>query len=212
MFPLRHLIYSVVKIPRNAKPRLKFTLNCVTFFDFLRTFYGLLLLCFSRNRKPITNAEALIHLWYSARLPDYLYAHVQNSREDLQKHLVPRLCSTAFPEHASGETQTFGWEQRNVRLTGTLSTEQSDGLKQSLEAKPSFSPADEIRVRIADRLENLSRYREAAAPMTRSRALGMSRWRADGLLLPYGHPRKDFNVPNPYDCHMSMKKKINEIC
>ncbi|GAB0136978.1 hypothetical protein EsDP_00005261 [Epichloe bromicola] len=117
--------------------------------------------------------------------------------DDLQKDLVPSLSSAAFPEHASGERQTFVWEQRNVKLTGNLSTEQSNGLKRALNGKQSISLADETLVRVGDRQENIQPYREATARMTRSRALGLLRWRADGLLLPYGHPRKDFNVPNP---------------
>ncbi|KAG6209117.1 hypothetical protein E4U35_007592 [Claviceps purpurea] len=192
VFPLRHMIYSVINLPRTSNPRLKFTLNATSFFDFRRTFHGLALLCLSRNDDMIKNAEALIHMWYSSRLTDEINDHVQSRLADITRQRRSGQGSFLNNTDSLGEFVVMEWKLPNVQLSLALQEEQ----KLTSDRTATSSDLTQICFQKDDRLRAVKSFYTTAARMPRSRALGSLQWRVDGLLLPFDHPKSEFYIPN----------------
>ncbi|KAG6021187.1 hypothetical protein E4U41_002604 [Claviceps citrina] len=196
VFPLRHLIYSVVKLPRTARPRLRFTMNANTPLGIQRTLHGILLLCLSSDGDAEINAEALIHLWYSSRVPHKLLAHVRSRLRDAG--LAAELVSSSFvTAHLSDRMRTFVWKQRETKVTACLSVQQAAVFARFPDTASDVEYLLQSSIRQEDRKSDFLSFFRNAARMTRSRALGLRQWRVDGLLIPFDHPREEFDVPNP---------------
>ena len=140
-------------------------------------------------------AESLIHLWYSAFLPECL---VHQCRR-LVKPLLSELCSKIRDKAANallGKTWTFG-SQNNLRLV--LSKERWITLENYFDAVPlSQWEAHRIRTGVTLAPERKDfRDRWYFKDATRFGRVAKQRFREDGLLLPFGYPRGPFVVPNP---------------
>lgn len=188
------MIYSVINLPRTSTPRLKFTLNATSFFDFRRTFHGLALLCLSRNDDMIKNAEALIHMWYSSRLTDEINDHVQSRLADITRQRRSGQGSFLNNTDSLGEFVVMEWKLPNVQLSLALQEEQ----KLTSDQTATSSDLTQICFQKDDRLRAVKSFYTTAARMPRSRALGSLQWRVDGLLLPFDHPKSEFYIPNSY--------------
>ncbi|KAG6003579.1 hypothetical protein E4U21_001866 [Claviceps maximensis] len=193
VFSVRHMIYSVVNLPPTARPRLKFTINTTSVFDTKRTFIGLLLLCLAGNDDLIMTAEAVIHLWYSSRVPEDLYAFALKREANAERRAKKSPVSFLNDADPSHRRTTLEWEQKNIKLMLDLSDKQTFELHNPAPAASdlNFVMKDEERRKFVKSFFGL------AARMTRGRALGLLMWQEDGLLLPYDHPRDRFHIPNP---------------
>lgn len=66
-----------------------------------------------------------------------------------------------------------------------------------------LDPSAQIPVGAAELMRMLDQRKHAEPParflsrITRARVMGLKKWQADGLLLPHGHPRDDFDTVNP---------------
>ncbi|KAG5960551.1 hypothetical protein E4U58_004633 [Claviceps cyperi] len=196
VFPLRHMIYSVVNLPRTANPHLKFTLNATSFFDFRRTFNGVALLCLSRNDDMMKNAEALIHLWYSSRLTDEINDHVQSRLADITRLRRSGQDSFLKKTDSLSECVVMEWKLPNIQLLLALQEEQKLSFDHTVNSSSDLTRLEEFCFRKDDRQRDVKSFFATAARMPRSRALGLLQWRVDGLLLPFDHPRPEFYVPN----------------
>lgn len=181
------MIYSIAKLSPTSRPRLKFTLNATTLFGLQRTFHAIALLLLSTKSNLVLNAETLIHLWYSARLPQNLDTHAGNRMANIRK------IAQIKRQDPTGQTNMFEWEQQNLKVRFNISVDQMKLLDETFNSFPRLTPLE--RVQDCERHERC--FSEHAARMTRSRAMGLLRWRRDGLLLPYDHPRQKFSILNP---------------
>ncbi|KAG5978949.1 hypothetical protein E4U55_005718 [Claviceps digitariae] len=210
-FPLRHMIYSVVNLPRTASPRLKFTINATSFFDLQRTFHGLGLLCLSGNDHMTMTAEAMIHMWYSSRLSEDVHEHVQNGLAHIRSRMRKSPGSFLNDPDPTSRCATLEWKQKNIKLTLGLSDEQKSSFHKTVDVAPDLTRLDELCTQYEDRRKDVESFFGNSARMTRSRALGMLMWRVDGSEHPQGsmaeplsewpmelldHPVEDFLAVN----------------
>jgi len=139
--------------------------------------------------------ESVIHLWYSAFLPEDL----ADGCRRLVKPLFAEVCSDIRDKPAStmlGKTWEFG-SQNNLRLV--LSKELWIRLENYFDAvRLSQEAANRIRTAVTLAPERKDfRDRWFFKDATRFARVAKQRFREDGLLLPFGHPRDRFTVPNP---------------
>ncbi|OAA33969.1 MYND finger family protein [Metarhizium rileyi] len=192
--PFRHFIYSLLKIPKTATPTLQAHFRIISTPSLYRDFLVMHLL-FAQNQDPYLNAEAAIHLMYSAKLPRLLWDHIakvmgpyfcdlDTTFDELTGHQDSRdsdSCESEIPSH-------FVWRHDELEFAAVLFGFQWRWLRNIATPKTQMSSEQASIVRALDIENNCEPLRSAASRMTRSRALGMMKWRRDGLLLPFGHP------------------------
>lgn len=141
-------------------------------------------------------AEDLIHIWYSAFLPAKLVASIQSKVGGL----ISLVCTEMNNKAAAivhPEIWTFG-PGRKVRLR--IQRQRWLQLLQVVQAPKQMSFDEAIKIRSAtvlapERQDYRDRwYYKDATPSMR---LAKQRYREDGLLLPFGHSRDEFDTPNP---------------
>ncbi|OAQ60682.1 MYND finger family protein [Pochonia chlamydosporia 170] len=159
---------------------------------------------FARQHDPYINAEAVIHLWYSAKMPSMLWNHVaivmKEYFEDFEASIEDKLRD---PNKAKAGTKLFplsctlGWTRNNIDFQCCLREDGWQLLRDVLKQRDQISSEDAAAIRALDLEKNSEPLNVAAARMTHSRFLGLCKWRNDGMLLPFGHPRDDFDMFNP---------------
>jgi hypothetical protein len=160
----------------------------------------LLLFAFTslEEERPIAGiAEGLIHIWYSAFLAPGLASALQSRVAPL----ISTVCSSIGNEKVgtlhrrtwrfgSGSTLSLNLRRKEwLRLEQTLQVPEGLG----------FEEAKKVRAATVMAPERLDyRHRWYYKDATPSMRLAKRRFRQDGLLLPFGHPRFEFTSPNPY--------------
>jgi Domain of unknown function (DUF4470) len=148
------------------------------------------------NSTPIDIAAALIHVWYSASFSSGIYFCLQNR----VKSLISDVCSRAANKPQTdvlSETWRFSGG-RSLRLI--LKKSEWLQLQGLLDIPGDITPENAAQIRTAvtlapERADYRDRwYFKDASPAIR---LAKQRFREDGLLLPFGHPRLTFDIPNP---------------
>lgn len=141
-------------------------------------------------------AETLIHVWYSAFVPSSLIASL---RDRVGSLLHDRCTHTIESAHDDMIRKTWKFSQSRV-LAITLPEDRWPLVAEYLEvpAELTEQSAKKIRAAVVMSTERAD-YRERwyFKDATPSMRLAKQRFRSDGLLLPFGHPRTEFNVPNP---------------
>lgn len=145
---------------------------------------------------PLSNAEVLIHVWYSALFPSYVLSQLQ----DRVKPLIAEVCSKITHKPSSttlGKTWKFS-DGRTLRLV----LKQKDWLRLAdfLNVPEGLSVKDAAAIRrtvtlAPERLDYRDRwYFKEASPFMR---IAKQRFQEDGILIPFGHSRRAFDTPNP---------------
>ncbi|OBT66458.1 hypothetical protein VE03_03695 [Pseudogymnoascus sp. 23342-1-I1] len=203
---LRHVVKTIANIPDAMTQQFRVTMNDREFEVVARNAILLLLALTSQDstnhseageaNTPSDIAEALIHVWYSASIPSSVLSLLQSR----VKPLIVELCSRIAdrPENAVlAKTWKFSTGQ-----TLRLVLKKTDWLRlqEFCDVPDGMTPEDATRIRTAvtlapERADYRDRwYYKDACPSMR---IAKQRFREDGLLLPFGHPRTAFNVPNP---------------
>ena len=141
-------------------------------------------------------AESLIHLWYSA----FIHLDLISQLHARVKPLIDDVCNriTQKPANAIlGKTWTFATGnilrlvlRKKDWLTLQTYLDIPDGLTK--EAAGNIRAATTLALERADYRDRW--YFNNQNPFMR---IAKQRFREDGLLLPFGHPRVGFNIPNP---------------
>jgi hypothetical protein len=145
---------------------------------------------------PSSIAEALIHVWYSAVIPESVLSLLQ----DRVKPLFTEVCSK-FAKEPPTTTLSHTWEFTNGRaLRLILKQEDWFRLADFLDVPQGLSFEDAVAVRRAvtsapERLDYRDRwYFKDASPFMR---IAKQKFQEDGILIPFGHPHIAFDTPNP---------------
>lgn len=145
---------------------------------------------------PTDIAEALIHIWYSASIPSSVLSLLQNRVKPLIVELCGRIANKP-PNAVLAKTWEF-LGGKTIRLV--LKKRDWLRLRGFCDLPASMMPKDAVQIRTAvtlapERADYRDRwYYKEASPSMR---IAKQRFREDGLLLPFGHPRAAFDVPNP---------------
>lgn len=143
----------------------------------------------------LDTAEALLHLWYSASIPSGVLSWLEDTAKPLIVDVCKRIANKP-PDSILGKTWTFS-AGRTLRLV----LKQKDWLRLGdfLELGD-MTTEGAARIRAAVTLaDERADYRDRwyfkdASPFMR---IAKQRFQEDGLLLPFGHPRVEFDRPNP---------------
>ena len=139
--------------------------------------------------------DCIMHVWYSAFLSS---KHI----ERLQNCVVPLLddVNRKIKDRATGVQLGKTWTFASCTLRVVLTKERWNALASYLKVPEGLtaSRAQEARktVMYATADLDVQERRYYAQPLRRRVCL--EKYREDGILLPFGHSREDFNVPNPY--------------
>ncbi|KAH6893434.1 hypothetical protein B0T10DRAFT_457537 [Thelonectria olida] len=196
---LRHLVYTVTKIPDTARPQLSATLSETDSLHFTRLILIVLLLA-DETVHPIINAEAAIHLWYSYRMTIKVRDHIEKVAitplRTLASDVMARFQDGTFQaltlhplELPCGKFKVF------VELNRAKWKLLLDKLPNDHPSPPRYDLA--ITARVAAALDHPVPNDHPYHRMTPSRQVGVVQWRVNGVLAPYGHPMDDFRMFNP---------------
>jgi hypothetical protein len=149
------------------------------------------------DERPISEiAECLIHIWYSAFLP----AGLLSSLKSRVSPLISAVC-TEISNREPDDLHKHVWKFRSgSSFCLNLQKKEWHRLERSFNIPEGFGFEEAWKLRAAtvmapERADYRDRwyYKDA----TTSMRLAKHRFREDGLLLPFGHPRIGFDLPNP---------------
>ena len=196
------MIKSLRSLPESFSRHVDVTVNDLEFDVVARNAVMLLLVFASLNDTSSSHAsygsaaEALIHVWYSAFVPSSL---VTSLKDQVGSLLQDNCTHTIEAAHDGMIRKTWTFSPSRV-LSITLPEDKWPLVSEYLEVPAGLTEqsAKEIRAAVVmspERADYRDRwYFKDATPCMR---LAKRRFRSDGLLLPFGHPRTGFNVPNP---------------
>lgn len=188
---LRNVIKSILGLPDGFEKRCEVFINDKDGDIVARNAILLLTaLCLDYD----TSVEAMIHIWYSVLMP---WDTLHSVREAILP-LINDVCAKTEgkdPGQFLGKTWKFG--SRELRLV--LTRYQWTQLPTYLETSAGFneSKARSLRASVTmapERVDYVHRFFCTQPPEWR---VARARFREDGILLPFGASRKDFDTPNP---------------
>ncbi|PGH12477.1 hypothetical protein AJ79_04221 [Helicocarpus griseus UAMH5409] len=170
---LRDVIETIASLPDEYRGHIHFDIN-----DSNET-------AVARNLMMLLLALCMLHLWYSAFLPDELMESIRNT-------IFPAI-QTALDSGTEGGN----WSKGNVTLRAELSTSDLNNILASLTETPaSFADAVVQRKNVTF-AESSKDFRDRAyVSFPQSRRLAQQKYWKEGLLLPFGASTKDFKNPN----------------
>lgn len=138
--------------------------------------------------------DCMIHVWYSALLRDSDLGVLQSQIRPLVESVCEKIKDKP-QTRLMGKTWTFGG--RSLRVT--LEKSSWDKLLSYLEVPAGLTAqqAQQVRTGITlaeSRRDYRDRYLSFHPP---SHRIAINQFRKDGLLLPFGSPRQEFQNPNP---------------
>ncbi|KAF2792338.1 hypothetical protein K505DRAFT_307801 [Melanomma pulvis-pyrius CBS 109.77] len=196
---LRNVVKTLANLPNLYRNAVLITLNDREFEVVARNAILLLFVLTSLEdpQRSITGiAESVIHIWYSALLPANLLSSLQSEVKPLIAAVCAKIAKRA-PDAVLGKTWTFA-SGSTLRLS--LRQQEWLRLERFSDVPTGFGVEEAKKVRAAivlapERMDYRERwYYKDTNPFMR---LSKQRFREDGLLLPFGHPRMGFDVPNP---------------
>ncbi|PFH56608.1 hypothetical protein XA68_16257 [Ophiocordyceps unilateralis] len=196
---LRHVVKTLSDVPETIHQQLHVVVNDGD-FDVVARNVILLLLAFDGFRDEASSVasiiEAIIHVWYSAFIPQTVFSRLQQR----VKPLIDDVCSRLASENPDLVIRK-SWEASNgASLNLVLRQEDWFRLRQFVNLPDGLTKEEASRIRAAvtlapERADYRDRWNyKEATPFMR---IAKQRFREDGLLLPFGHPRLGFDIPNP---------------
>lgn len=189
---LPHIIKTIAQLPSSYNGLIEMTLNDRDFDIIARNVILLLVAMVVENID--TASDCMIHLWYSALIRE----SDLNILQQQVRPLVNDIC-TKIAERPSGSLygKTWVFGQRSVRVV--LEKSAWSRLLSFLDVPAGLdahqAQKDRTNITLA---ESRKDYRDRYMCLTpHTHRVAFSRFREDGLLLPFGFPRHDFRVPNP---------------
>ncbi|KAI1122573.1 hypothetical protein F5Y10DRAFT_287042 [Nemania abortiva] len=189
---MRNAVISVANLPPSYRGFLNIVINDLEFDVVARNL--IFLLIFLVEDDPIIASECVLHLWYSAFIPDSCN-HIL--RKNI-KPLIEEVCGKIEQKTATtrlGKTWQFG--ESSVRLV--LSRENWMSLLRYLDVPQGLTKntAQQVRQKVMSAPERIDYVDRALCTMSPSAKMGMMKFREDGILLPFGQTRETFTHPNP---------------
>lgn len=193
---LRHFIYSINQVLQTPNYKVQLVINDPTPNHLVRTILGTLLLT-QPTINVIFNAEAFVHLWYSAKLPkqtmDYIRSVVEGPLREAHR-VVKYIAESTKTE---GMIIPVKIPERSIPVRIHLTAPQWEEVMAFLDPPQRMTPSIAECVRNLDVAKRPEMTDLMCAQLDGARAASMNRWRADGILLPYGHSRGLYDTLNP---------------
>ncbi|KAJ5164212.1 uncharacterized protein N7500_006042 [Penicillium coprophilum] len=188
---IRNMIETIARLPDTYSGQCEILMNGIHTGIFAQ---NIILLLTAFHFRPEEAAPMMIHLWYSALIPASVLAALQAKLQPS----IRKVCSEAAQKRA---LQYFKWiwKKNKSSLHVELSRDDWERLRESLQVPGRLSAATAARNRQKVTLPTnsedlLHRSLHGQPPYWRVATL---KFRRDGILLPFGCSRKDFDTPNP---------------
>lgn len=189
---MRSAIFSVASLPPSYQGPLTVMINDREMDIVARN--AIFLLIFFIEEDPFVATEHVLHIWYSALITEACHKLLVDKLQPLVERVYDEV-ENRSDTSLLGKTWRFGESSLRLVLTRAnwlalasyfdvpmgLTRENAQQIRREVLSDP--NRADD-----ADRL---------MYNMTPPRRLGTRRFRDDGLLLPFGQPRKPYTIPNP---------------
>ncbi|KAI0381513.1 hypothetical protein F5Y04DRAFT_288406 [Hypomontagnella monticulosa] len=198
---LRNVVKTIQSLPKEFNHQVKVTINDRNLGVTARNAILLLLALSSLEAEPDQAgaeelAENLILVWYSAMTTEDILSQLRSKVKPLIDEVCQRIADKK-PGSLLGKTWTFN-SGSTLRLV--LKKEDWTQVLTFLDVSERFTPERARQARQAitlapERQDYRDRwYFKDASPSMR---VAKQRYREDGLVLPFGHPRRGFDYPNP---------------
>ena len=189
---IRNAVKSIVEgIPEGYDRRCALVINDVNFTVVAR---NAILLFVALSLEPNEAAAIMIHLWYSALIPHAML----DTLRDVALSRVEEVCEKIkYKSPTSLQAKTFFFGTKTLRLV--LKKHQWDDLREVLLVPPNLTREDAqvIRRRVMLAPERVDYLHRALCNQPPPMRVATVTFREDGILLPHGASRKDFDTPNP---------------
>lgn len=187
---LRNVVKTVAGLPENYAGKCHVVINDRNITVVAR---NALLLLVALQFEPEVATPIMLHLWYSAMLPQAMI-------EVLQKDILPCIQDVCDkiqkkPQNVM-QAKTFLHGNGSVRLI-LKKSEWTVLAKMLVPSKELTAPIAQT-VRRAITLARVDHIDRSLYRMQPGRRAGAFAFRQHGVLLPFGASRKDFAVPNPW--------------
>jgi hypothetical protein len=191
---LRNVVRTITSLPKGFSGGLSVHINDRDMDIVARNIIFLLLFYTIEDAEEA--AECVLHLWYSALIP-------QTCLQTLSKlgDLIGDVCSKIKnkPDHSMlGKTWTFAQGKGSLRVL--LNKGMWDSLLSYLTVPEGLTAdrAERVRSSIMDAPQRVDHvHRRLFQQMKPSWRICTHKFRQDGILLPFGQPRNQYTVPNP---------------
>lgn len=200
-FSLRHFIYSICKLPEEAGPSFDLYLGQPSGPHLARTFLALALLLPKDNdaddESLVRYAESTIHMLYSARIPHSVYQLAIRRGIHSLEQAVLQLNKTSYNNKSDWIPVGDLIHGPRWRVTTVFPAQTYLDTLQHLSTDYVTENSHCQALRAWDTDTKIEDSGMSRGRMSKYRYIGMCKWRSDGILLPYGHPRDEFELPNP---------------
>lgn len=188
---IRNIVETVARLPDTYSGQCDIAMNCISFGVFAQ---NIVLVLTAFHFPPEEAAPIMIHLWYSALIP----ASVLTALQTKLLPLIEKVCAETALKRPK-RLFKWVWKKNKSSLQLELLRDEWERLRYTLRFPSRFSASEATRNRqdvvLADkRVDSLHRTLHAQPRYWR---LSMMKFRRDGILLPFGCSRKEFDTPNP---------------
>lgn len=189
---MRNVIQTIVQLPSSYKQSINVTIND---HDIDIVARNAIMLLIALILDDVDEAiDCMIHVWYSTLVRTSDLEILQQRIRPLIQDICQKI-NGKTPATRLGKTWTFG--QRSLRLVLAKSSWDRLLLFVSVPEGLTAEKANQIRKGVV-LAESRKDYRDRnlifQSPSSR---IAKNRYWGDGLLLPFGSPRDEFQVPNP---------------
>lgn len=190
---IRNLVKSLAGLPIAFTGRCEVTINDKDFDIVAR---NAILLLAALVFDPIEAAEIIIHIWYSAFITESTLYRLQ----ELVLPLIEDVC-LKIRGRAQQSLHSKTWEFGSRKLRLVLPKTLWDSLPAFLKVPDGLSTGQAQRLMVETTLPPSRRDYVDRAFYTRPPAWRVcaTKFRTDGMLLPFGQSREKFTIPNPYE-------------
>lgn len=189
---LRNVIKTIASIPQACESSIFMVVNDLDFDIVARNVILLLVALVVEGQEEAVSC--MLHVWYSASIRtshlDLLASRIRPLIEDVNAKIAGRAAGKVF-----GKTWRF--EHRSLRLE--LTKDRWASLLWYFDVPQGLSLVRAQQVRTAVTLADERKdYREQSLiSQLPAHRVCTNRFREDGILLPFGHSRDGFDIPNP---------------
>lgn len=188
---LRNVLQTVVGFPSDYTGTSSIVIND---YDFDIVARNIILLLIAMHYESNIACPMMLHLWYSALVPADLVARLTSNLLPLIQDVCSKISNK--PENS---LQAKTWKYKTHSMRVILQKSQWTKLLSYFEVPADLSASKAHDIRIAStlapsRVDHLHRF---LYTIPTGKRLVVTKFREDGILLPFGASRKDFTIPNP---------------
>ncbi|CAI7658005.1 unnamed protein product [Penicillium glandicola] len=188
---IRDMVETIARLPDTYSGQCEIAMNGIHPQIFAQ---NIILLLVAFHFPPEEAVPIMIHLWYSALIPASVLAGLRTKLLPL----IEEVCSEVARKR-SRKLLKWVWKKNKAILHLELVREEWERLRDCLQVPSRLSATRAARnrekVMLAPRREDLFHRFLYAQP--RHWRVSTMKFRRDGILLPFGCSRKEFDTPNP---------------